>query len=80
MLIITGHSVDLYDPDVVVSAMGSFFNLPVIRIADNNVLFEYINKLKDKYPNFITLGTTAHKEKRIYTADLTAPLMLMMGN
>lgn len=80
MLIITGHSVDLYDPDVVVSAMGSFFNLPVIRIADNNVLFEYINKLKDKYPNFITLGTTAHKEKPIYTADLTAPLMLMMGN
>lgn len=80
MLIITGHSVDLYDTDVVVSAMGSFFNLPVIRIADNNVLFEYINKLKDKYPNFITLGTTAHKEKPIYTADLTAPLMLMMGN
>ncbi len=25
MLIITGHSVDLYDTDVVVSAMGSFF-------------------------------------------------------
>ena len=44
------------------------------------MLFEYINKLKDKYPNFITLGTTAHKEKPIYTADLTAPLMLMMGN
>jgi len=25
MLIITGHAVDLYDPDVVISAMGSFF-------------------------------------------------------
>ncbi len=45
MLIISGHSVDLYDPDVVVSAMGSFFNLPVIRISDNNVLFEYIGRL-----------------------------------
>ena len=56
MLIITGHSVDLYDPDVVVSAMGSFFNLPVIRIADNNVLFEYISELKKKYPDFTTLG------------------------
>ena len=29
MLIITGHAVDLYEPDVIVSAMGSFFNLPV---------------------------------------------------
>ena len=80
MLIITGHSVDLYDADVVVSAMGSFFNLPVIRISDNNVLFEYIEKLKGRYPDFMTIGTTAHKEAPIYSADLTSPLMLMMGN
>lgn len=80
MLIITGYSVDLYDPDVVVSAMGSFFNLPVIRIPDNRTLFEYIDKLKNRYSDFITIGTTAHEEKPIYSADLTAPLMLMMGN
>lgn len=80
MLIITGHSVDLYDTDVVVSAMGSFFNLPVIRISDNNVLFEYIGKLKEKYSGFMTIGTTAHDEAPIFSADLTSPLMLMMGN
>ncbi len=80
MLIITGHSVDLYDPDVVVSAMGSFFNLPVIRIPDNNVLFEYIDKLKSRYPDFRTIGTTAHNEKPIYSTDLTSPLMMMIGN
>lgn len=80
MLIITGHSIDLYDPDVVVSAMGSFFNMPVIRIADNNQLFEYINNLRKQYPDFVTLGTTAHHERPIYTADLTVPVMLMMGN
>ena len=43
MLVITGHAVDLYEPDVVVSAMGSFFNLPVIRISDNNMLYKYIH-------------------------------------
>lgn len=80
MLVITGHSVDLYDTDVVVSAMGSFFNLPVVRISDHNVLFEYIAQLKKKYPGFITIGTTAHGETPIYSADLTSPLMLMMGN
>ena len=80
MLIVTGHAVDVYDPDVIVSAMGSFFNLPVIRIADNNVLFEYISKLKKRYPDFILLGTTAHKESPVYSVDLTGPLMLMMGN
>lgn len=80
MLILTGHSVDLYDTDVVVATMGSFFNLPVIRISDNKMLFEYVNKLRTWYPDFITVGTTAHNAKPIYTANLASPLMLMMGN
>lgn len=80
MLIVTGHAVDIYDSDVIVAAMGSFFNLPVIRIADNNVLFEYIGELKRRYPGFLLLGTTAHKEHPVYSVDLTVPLMLMMGN
>lgn len=80
MLIITGHAVDLYDTDVVVSAMGSFFKLPVIRISDNKALFDFIDKLKNAYSNFTTIGTTAHHECPVYTLDLTAPLMLMMGN
>ena len=79
-LLITGHAVDLYDPDVVVSAMGSFFNLPVIRVEDNNELFAYVEQLRQQYPGFTLLGTTAHKELPVYNADLTVPLMLMMGN
>ncbi|MCM1026031.1 MAG: hypothetical protein NC432_06325 [Roseburia sp.] len=80
LLIITGHAVNLYDPDVVVSAMGSFFNMPTVRIADNSALFSYIGQLKRQYPDFITVGTTAHRERPVYSADLTGPLMLMMGN
>ena len=80
LLILTGHAVDLYDPDVVVSAMGSFFNMPVIRIADNNQLFAYIQDLKARFPGFTTIGTTAHHEHPIDTADLTVPLLLMLGN
>ena len=80
LLIITGHAVDLYDPAVVVSAMGSFFNLPVVRIADNSLLFDYMHTLKSEYPTFQTIGTTAHKENPVYQTNMTVPLMLMMGN
>lgn len=80
MLIMTGHAVDLYDPDVVVSAMGSFFNMPVVRITDNGELFAFVEKLKRTYPDFRLVGTTAHKEKPCYGEDFTTPLMLMMGN
>ena len=79
-LILTGHAVDLYDPDVVVSAMGSFFNLPVVRIADNQELYTYIEKLKKEYPRFTTIGTTAHKEHPVWGEDFSVPLLLMIGN
>ncbi|MBQ6950243.1 MAG: RNA methyltransferase [Clostridia bacterium] len=80
MLILTGHSVDLYDPDVVVSAMGSFFNLPVIRMADNEELFRFVDEMKERYEGFQLVGTTAHKETPVYTVDMKQPTLLMMGN
>lgn len=80
LLIITGHAVDLYEPDVVVAAMGSFFNLPVVRVADNHTLFQYIEKVRRQYPEFTIVGTTAHKETPIYHTDLSGSVMLMMGN
>lgn len=80
MLIMTGHAVDLYDPDVVVSAMGSFFNMPVIRIEDNNDLYAYVDKLRKQFPNLLVAGSTAHKENPIETVDFNRPLILMIGN
>lgn len=80
MLVLTGHAVDLYDPDVVVSAMGSFFNMPVVRVEDNNELFAYIEHIKKSYPTCKVIGTTAHRETPIYTEDLSHPLVLMVGN
>ncbi len=80
LLIFTGHAVDLYEPDVIISSMGSFFNLPVIRITKNEDLYKFVESLRMKYPNFKIIGTTAHKEKPVYSEDLKNPVMLMMGN
>lgn len=79
-LILTGHSVDLYDPDVIISSMGSFFNLPVIRVLENATLNHIMKELKMKFPNFKAVGSTAHKEYPIYCCDMTTPLMIMIGN
>ncbi len=80
MLILTGHAVDLYDPDVVTAAMGSFFSVPVVRAEDNRALLAYIGSLKEKYPDFTMIGTTAHKEHPVSSVNLAVPLMLMVGN
>ncbi len=79
-LIITGHAVDLYDPDVVSSTMGSFFSVPAIRIADNDTVFRLIEDLRKKYPGFQVVGTTAHNEVQLFDVDFTKPTMLMIGN
>lgn len=79
-LIITGHAVDLYDPDTVVSTMGSFFSVPTVRVPDNKSVENFIASMKERYPGFQAVGTTAHKEKTISDIDLTLPTMLMIGN
>lgn len=80
LLIITGHSVDIYEPDVIVSSMGSFFSLPIIRVAENDALDEFIHEARKQYEDFKLIGSTAHAERAIYELDMTSPLMLMIGN
>lgn len=79
-LIITGHAVDPYDPDTIVSSMGSFFKLPVVRMADNATVDEFLSKMKAEYPGFKAVGTSAHADALIHDVDLTAPFLIMIGN
>jgi len=79
-LVITGHSVDIYEPDVISASMGSFFKLPFRRISDNKEIDEYIAGLKAKYPTLKIVGTTAHKETNIYDVDMTTPVLFLIGN
>lgn len=79
-LILTGHGVDLYDPSVIASSMGSFFHVPVIRIPEHERLQLFLKEMKDRFPGFLTVGTTSHKQHPIYDMDLTLPLMFLIGN
>ena len=79
-LLLTGHSVDLYDPDVISASMGSFFNVPTLRVADYGTLFPYIDTLRHRYDGLQVVGTTAHNEKNITEIDFTRPALLMIGN
>lgn len=80
-LVLTGHGVDLYDPDVIVSSMGSFFRVPVVRLGDNARVERFVAGLRGRYPGFGVLGTTAHDGARVvYEQALDGPLLVMLGN
>lgn len=78
-LILTGHGVDLYDPEVVTAGMGSFFRVPAAQMELKDVT-EYIAELRERFPGFKTVGTTAHKQRPVWGEDLRGPVMLMVGN
>ena len=79
-LILTGHAVDLYDPEVIAASMGSFFKVPAVRMTDSGAFFTYIDRLRTDYPGFQLVGTTAHNEKYVYDADFMRPTMILIGN
>jgi len=78
-LILTGHGVDLYDPDVVVSTMGSFFALPVVRIPRHDALAALFEAIREKWGDLQVLGTTAHARTALWQVDLKKPTVFMIG-
>jgi TrmH family RNA methyltransferase len=79
-LLLTGHGVDRYDPEVLAASMGSLFRLPVIYLADNGSLQSWIDEHRKVYPSLQIIGTTAHQERQIDQIDLTVPTLLIIGN
>jgi len=79
-LIITGHAVDLYDPETVGASMGSFFRVPAVTIASFTMLTGWIETLKFKMPNLQIIGTSAHATINIDDCDFTKPTILLIGN
>ena len=79
-LVLTGHGVDPYDPDVIVSTMGSFFRIPTVPVAENEAVLRWIECLRKRYPGFQVVGTTSHREKNIDELELCRPTLFMIGN
>ena len=79
-LVITGHAVDVCDPDVVSASMGSFFHVPFLRLSDNGDIDAYMGQLRGRYPGIAVVGTTAHSALPLREVDLTGPVLFLIGN
>ncbi len=79
-LILTGHAVDVYDPEVVGASMGSFFKVPFVRMSDNAEIDEYIARLRQRYPLLKVVGTTARQGKSLFDVELTTPILFLIGS
>ncbi|MDA2922348.1 rRNA methyltransferase [Patescibacteria group bacterium AH-259-L07] len=79
-VIMTGHSVDLYEPKTIQASLGTLFSIPIIRLGSHNDLIPWIKKVKSKIGNFNIIGTTVKTDKTIDKTNFETPLMLLIGN
>ena len=59
--------------------MGSFFRVKAAQMELRDVT-AYIEELRERYPGFRTVGTTAHRQRAVWGEDLSGPVLLMLGN
>jgi len=79
-LVISGHGVDLYDPETIASTTGSFFSLPVQRLDSQEEIEHFFERFKNKYKDAQTVGTSAHAEYKVNEIDFLKPTLLLIGN
>ena len=79
-LVITGHAVDLYDPQTIRSSMSSLFSFPIIRLPSHKDLYKWFEKIREVHPGFSVTGSSAHVEQDLRKMDLTRPRVLVIGN
>ena len=79
-VIITGHAVDLYDPETIRATTGSFFAVPAVRLPSHSELIPWLDALRRRLPRLQVVGTSAKAAVRICDHDFTSPTVLLIGN
>lgn len=77
MVIIAGHSADIYDPKSVRASLGSLFALPVITADSPVAVTEWI---KRQETNFNVVGLSEDSDDLLWDFDLTEPTIAVIGN
>ncbi len=79
-VVITGHAVDLYEPQVLRASMGSFFALPVVRLASHQGLLPWLERLRGEPEGLSILGTSANAEQDLGSEAFAGRCLLLFGN
>jgi TrmH family RNA methyltransferase len=79
-IIVTGHGVDVYSPEVISASTGSFFAVPVVRKPSAQALLPWIAAIRAQLGDLRIVGTDEHGKTDIAHHDFTRPTMLLVGN
>jgi TrmH family RNA methyltransferase len=79
-LVITGHSVDLYDPETISATTGSFFSLPTVRLPSQKELLPWLDELRGRVGSLQIVGSDEKAVVDLSEHDFVQPTLLIVGN
>ncbi len=79
-LVVTGHAVDIYDPETLSATTGSLFSLPTVRLPSHKELLPWIKQLRKQYKDLQIAATDEKGSMLIQECDFTKPTILLVGN
>ncbi|MFN8485448.1 MAG: TrmH family RNA methyltransferase [Anaerolineae bacterium] len=79
-VIITGHAVDVYDPETISATTGSLFAVPVVRLATPADLIPWFEAVRSHVGPFEIVGTDETGTVDVDDHDLTLPTVIVAGN
>jgi TrmH family RNA methyltransferase len=79
-IIVTGHAADVYDPRAVRASTGSLFARPVVRCPSHREVAAWVGAQRARGCPVLLAGTDEHGDLDVFDADLTGPVLLLVGN
>jgi len=79
-IIVTGHAADVYDPRAVRASTGSLFARPVVRCPSHREVAAWVGAQRARGCRVLLAGTDEHGDLDVFDADLTGPVLLLIGN
>jgi tRNA G18 (ribose-2'-O)-methylase SpoU len=79
-LIISGHGVDLYDPETISASTGSFFALPVVRLPSHKELQPWLAAIKQQSADVQVVGSDEKGSITLDECDFSRSTLLVIGN
>jgi len=79
-IVVTGHGVDPFDPQVIRASAGAFFSQTFVRIDEQAALDAWLHALEESLPGLCIIGTSAKAVERVSACRLSGPVVLCFGN
>lgn len=78
-ILVLGHAIDVYDPKVIRSSLGSLFHTKLVFVDDFSSLVSFVEAEKTRV-GLRVVGSDSTGERNLKTTEIQTPILLVLGN